>query len=134
MIKVMVFGTFDGLHEGHLDFFRQAKEYGDYLVAVVARDVNVKKIKKRAPVKNEIERLEILKKCDLVDYSILGYEDNPYRIIQEVKPNIICLGYDQKSFNINLEGKLKELGLNIKIYTLEPYKPEKFKSSIINKK
>ena len=46
MKKVMVFGTFDGLHEGHLDFFRQAREYGDYLIVAVARDVNVKKIKK----------------------------------------------------------------------------------------
>ena len=41
----MLFGTFDGLHEGHFDLFRQAKKYGDYLVVVVARDVNVKKIK-----------------------------------------------------------------------------------------
>ena len=43
MKKVIVFGTFDILHQGHLDFFRQAKQYGDYLIVAVAHDENVKK-------------------------------------------------------------------------------------------
>ena len=133
MRKVMVFGTFDGIHEGHLDFFRQAKKYGDYLVAVVAKDKNVEKIKGKLPIRDENERLDDLKGCKLIDEAKLGYEDNPYKIIEEVMPNVICLGYDQKSFNAGLEGKLKELGLNIEIYTLKSYKPDKFKSSIINR-
>ncbi len=133
MKKVMVFGTFDGLHEGHLDMFKQAKKYGDYLVVVIARDVNVKKIKSRPPIKNENERLDIIKNCDLVDEATLGNEDNPYKIIAKIKPDVICIGYDQNSFNVNLEDKLKELGLSIKIYTLKPYKPDQFKSSLINK-
>jgi len=135
MKKVMIFGTFDGLHEGHLDFFRQARGYGDYLIAVVARDVNVKKIKSRPSVKNENERLEILKNCNLVNETALGYENGHYKIIKDLKPDVICLGYDQNSYNIGLEEKLIEMGMdNIKIYILKPYKPEKFKSSIINKK
>ena len=132
MTKVMVFGTFDGLHEGHLDFFRQAKKYGDYLVVAVARDVNVKKIKNKLPVNNENERLNIVKQCSLVDEARLGYENDPYKIIQEVNPDVICIGYDQNSFNKNLEARLKELGLDIKIYTLKAYRPEQFKSSIVN--
>ena len=132
MKKVMAFGTFDGLHEGHLDFFRQAKEYGNYLIVAVARDVNVKKIKSRLPVNNENERLAIVKQCGLVDEARLGYENDPYKIIKEVKPDVICIGYDQNSFNKNLEARLQEMGLDIKIYTLKAYKPEKFKSSIVN--
>ncbi|MBI2582387.1 adenylyltransferase/cytidyltransferase family protein, partial [Candidatus Woesearchaeota archaeon] len=31
MKKVMCFGTFDLLHLGHLNYFQQAKKYGDYL-------------------------------------------------------------------------------------------------------
>jgi len=134
MKKVMIFGTFDGIHKGHLDLFRQAKKYGDYLVVSVARDVNVKKVKNKLPVKNENERLKDLQNCPLIEQVLLGYEDNPYRIIGEVKPDIICLGYDQSSFTEKLEEKLKEMGLKPEIHRLKPYQPEKYHSSIINKK
>jgi len=43
MKKVMVFGTFDGIHEGAFGSFLAAKKYGDYLVVVVARDKMLKK-------------------------------------------------------------------------------------------
>ncbi len=129
----MLFGTFDGLHEGHFDLFRQAKKYGDYLVVVVARDVNVKKIKNRLPIRNENKRLEELKQSKLVNEVLLGNENDPYKIIKELRPDVICIGYDQNSFNNNLVKKLEDFALNTKIYTLKPYKPEQFKSSIINK-
>jgi len=35
--RVMVFGVFDGLHEGHKSFLRQARKYGGELRAVVAQ-------------------------------------------------------------------------------------------------
>ncbi|HEY4500387.1 MAG TPA: adenylyltransferase/cytidyltransferase family protein, partial [Candidatus Paceibacterota bacterium] len=47
MKRVMVFGTFDILHPGHLYFLRAAKKLGDYLIVSLARDVNVRKIKGR---------------------------------------------------------------------------------------
>ena len=34
MKKVIVFGSFDYIHPGHLNFFEQAKSYGDYLIVV----------------------------------------------------------------------------------------------------
>lgn len=129
----MVFGTFDGLHEGHLDFFKQARQYGDFLVAAVGRDSNIKKLK-RVPKKNEQERLADLKKCTLVDQALLGREDDPYKIIEDINPDVICLGYDQKFFADDLESELKKRGLEkIKVYRLKSYKPEQFHSSILNK-
>ncbi|MCD4694128.1 adenylyltransferase/cytidyltransferase family protein, partial [bacterium] len=53
MIKVMCFGTFDNLHLGHLFYLKEAKKFGDYLVVVIARDNNVKKIKGRCPREDE---------------------------------------------------------------------------------
>jgi len=47
--KVLVFGTFDGLHEGHKNFFKQAREFGDFLVVVVGRDSTIVKTKGRPP-------------------------------------------------------------------------------------
>jgi len=132
--KVMVFGTFDGIHEGHLDFFRQAREYGDYLIVIVGRDVNILKIKKHLPEKSEEQRFNSLKRCKLVDEARMGFEDGPYKIIEDLKPDVICLGYDQLAFTKNLKKEIKKRGLDIKIYRLKPFQPEKYHSSIINKK
>lgn len=138
MKKVLVFGTFDGLHEGHLDLFKQAREFGDYLIAVVGRDSTVLKVKKRPPKYNENERLEEVQNCSLVDEAMLGEENhdpynNSYNIIKEINPNIVCLGYDQANFLEKLEKELKEMNLKAQIKVLKPHKPEIYKSSIINK-
>lgn len=130
----MVFGTFDELHEGHLDLFRQAKKYGDYLIAVAGRDVNIKKIKGCFPKKKDRERFTDLQRCKLVDKPVLGYEDDPYKIIETLKPDAICLGYDQGSFSKNLKKELKRRGLDAKIFRMKPYKPEELHSSILKNK
>lgn len=139
--KVLVFGTFDGLHEGHKDFFRQAKEHGThsagsgqaYLMVVVGRDSTVERVKKKLPKQNENERLDAVQKAPHVDYARLGNEGvSPYVVIQELKPDVICLGYDQTHFTEKLEGWLKEHGLHIEIHRLQPFHPEKYKSSLLN--
>ncbi len=133
-LRILVFGTFDGLHEGHKDFFRQAKEYGDYLVVVVGRDSTVMSVKKKLPKYNENERLQKVKESDCVDYARLGNEVvSKYEIIREIKPDVICLGYDQTHFTEKLEEEIKGMGLQIKVVRLKAFKPERFKSSIINK-
>ncbi len=134
MIKVLVFGTFDGLHEGHRDFFRQAKEYGNHLTVVVGRDSTILKTKNKAPKFNENERLKAVQESGLVDEVRLGNKgNNPYKVIEEVKPDIICLGYDQTHFTEKLAAKIKEMGLGVNIIRLKPFYPEKYKSSLLNK-
>lgn len=123
MKKVLVFGTFDGIHKGHLNLFKQARKYGDYLVVVVARDRIVLRVKGHLPEKNEKIRLKEVRK--IADEARLGYLKNPFKIINEIKPNIICLGYDQKFF----VDELYKLG--IKIIRLKPYKKTKYHSSIL---
>lgn len=133
MKKVLVFGTFDGLHEGHKDFLRQAKDFGDYLVVVVGRDSTVLSVKKKLPKQNENKRLEAVQKAPYVDYARLGNEGvSKYEVIKEVKPDIICLGYDQIFFVEKLADKIEEFGLKIAIKRLAPYKPEIYKSSLLN--
>ena len=140
MKKILVFGTFDGLHEGHKDFFRQAKEYGDYLIVVVGRDSTIIKTKGGLPKFNEHERLKAIQDSGLVDEARLGNEAppgeklNPYKIIEEIKPDIICLGYDQTHFVDKLALKLQEMGMgNVEIKRLNAYKPKLYHSSILNK-
>ncbi|MBM3206008.1 MAG: FAD synthase [Candidatus Staskawiczbacteria bacterium] len=134
MIKVLVFGTFDGLHEGHKDFLRQAKEQGEYLVVVVGRDSTVERIKKKLPKFNENQRLEVIQETKYVDFARLGNEGVPvYKIIKEIMPDVICLGYDQTHFTEKLEEEIKAMGLDIKIIRLKSFEPEKYKSSLLNK-
>jgi cytidyltransferase-like protein len=125
-MKVMVFGTFDILHKGHLNFFKQAGKYGDYLIAVIARDKTVKQVKGILPHHKEKIRLNQVKKH--VDKAVLGMIKNKYKVIEKYKPDIICLGYDQKEF-INGLKKYK-----IPVKKLKPYKPHIHKSSKLRKK
>ena len=135
MTTVMVFGTFDKFHKGHIHFLKQAKDYGDELIVVIARDKTVKKIKGKLPQQKEKERQKVIIKNKLAEEVVLGRFNNKYKLIAYYKPDVICLGYDQSSFTKDLPGKLEELGLmNTKIVQLKAYKPEKYKSSKISRK
>lgn len=134
MKKVLVFGTFDGLHDGHRDFFRQAKEQGDYLIVVVGRDTTVLRVKKKLPKYPEQERLATVQNCPIVDEARLGNEGtSPYLVVAQVQPDVICLGYDQTHFIDNLASSIKEMGLGeIPIKRMEAFHPEIYKSSLLN--
>jgi len=126
MKKILVFGSFDGLHKGHLNLFKQARKHGDKLIAVIARDSTIKKIKGRAPRYPEKTRLK--KVAEHVDKAVLGNKRNKYAVIKRINPDIICLGYDQNSFTRDLKKHFKK-----KIIRLKPYKPHIYKSSKIKK-
>lgn len=127
----MVFGTFDHLHAGHENLFEQAKKLGSYLIAVIARDLTVKKIKSSFPELNEKQRLKEIKKHPLVDKAILGNLTDHYKTIKKLRPHIIGLGYDQFVFTYRLKKILIDAKLNTKIIRLKSYKPGIFKSSLL---
>lgn len=130
MKKVMVFGTFDIFHKGHKDFFRQAREFGDCLIVVVARDKNVLKIKGNLPRNSEKARQGKIIESELADETVLGSLSDKYKIIQDNKPDVICLGYDQKVSEDELKSKLIEFGLEkTKVIRLNSFFPEIYKSS-----
>lgn len=128
--KIMVFGTFDIFHPGHKNFLKQAKSFGDYLTVVIARDETVSMVKKQKPLNAEKKRLLVVKNSKLADKVILGGLKSKYAIIEKYKPDVICLGYDQKFFINNLKNGLAEAGLvKTKIKRLKSYHPEIYKSS-----
>lgn len=132
MKKIMVFGTFDMLHEGHLDFFRQARSLADdpYLIVSVARDEVVKRIKGRAPRHTEKERRSVVAECRLVDEVVLGDADGYMAHIASVAPDIIALGYDQSGEYVDaLEDDLRAAGLGTSIVRLAAFQPDTYKTS-----
>ncbi len=135
MKTVIAFGAFDGLHPGHLDYFKQAKVYGDILVVSVGTDKNVEKIKGKRPLFNQDERLELVDSCKFVDKAVLGSETDFYQHIKSVEPDVICLGYDQWVKEGDLRAELKKVGLSdMEIYRLKPYEKYRAKSTITKSK
>jgi FAD synthetase len=135
MKTILIFGTFDFLHSGHLHAFQEAKKLGDRLVVSIARDVSVENIKGKTPIHSEEERLRLVQHIDVVDEAFLGDEElGVYSFFSELKPDIIALGYDQDGLKLDLERFIKKHNYKAKIVTLSIYKEGKTKSSSIKKK
>jgi cytidyltransferase-like protein len=131
-MRVLVFGTFDLFHDGHRAFLRQARAHGNSLTVVVARDSTVKKLKGMPPIENETERLtNVLRDTNVTDARLGNLPNEPYRVLEEIRPDTICLGYDQRGFADRLPEELEKRGFDIPIIRLTAYKPEKNKSSLI---
>ncbi|MEM0493450.1 MAG: adenylyltransferase/cytidyltransferase family protein [Candidatus Thermoplasmatota archaeon] len=118
--KVMATGTFDILHLGHIFYLKEAKKLGDILIVVVARDETVRRLK-HEPVTPEDIRLNLIKELKVVDEAYLGHSDDMYTIVEELKPDLIALGYDQIHDEREIERELKKRGLKTKVVRLSRY-------------
>lgn len=132
MTRIMVFGTFDMIHEGHVDFFRQARSlsHNPYLIVSVARDEVAMRVRGYLPRTKEEDRRARCALHMLIDEAVIGDARGYMDHIVHYAPNIIALGYDQEGDYVrNLESDLRSRGLETKIVRLLPYKPETFKTS-----
>lgn len=133
MKTVMCAGTFDIIHPGHLFYLSEAKKYGDRLVVVVARDGTSESFKGKKPANNERERLERVRMLEIVDRAVLGHHGNIFDVIEEIKPEVICLGYDQNVQKNQLEDELKKRGVKAEVIRIGSYMPQMYKSSKMRK-
>lgn len=133
MKTVMCAGTFDVIHPGHLYYLSEAKRYGNKLIVVVARDDTSKAMKGKYPSHNERERLEAVRMLNVVDEAVLGNKGNIFDIINQIKPDVICLGYDQKVQKQQLEDELKKRDLKADVVRIGPYMEHVYKSSKLKK-
>lgn len=131
MTRVMCFGTFDGLHPGHASYFCQAQELGDEVIVVVARDATVLDVKGQLPSMNERDRVQAVASHPAVTQAHLGNPDDKFRIIEDLKPDILLLGYDQKAFTDALKERLAERGVQVHVMRAKPFQPEIYKSSLL---
>ena len=136
MTTVLVFGTFDVIHSGHKWFLKKASRLGDRLIAVVSRDDFVKEWKGRSPLMDERSRIKALQSSGLVDDAILSdREIRTYGVLEEIKPDIICLGHDQKSLMEDLFSKLENGEIDCappKIEILPPWRRRLYSSTRLN--
>lgn len=130
MKTVLVAGTFDFLHPGHLSLFRQARLQGDFLTVVVARDVTVERIKGKAPFFSEAQRLDMVAEQKLVDKARLGNAGGSlWDVLLEEKPDVVVLGYDQRVDDAGIQAFSRAHGLALQVFRAKALKPDAFKSS-----
>ncbi|MBO7114242.1 MAG: adenylyltransferase/cytidyltransferase family protein [Bacteroidaceae bacterium] len=69
--KVFVSGCYDLLHSGHVEFFRQAAQYGDLYVGI-GSDATILEYKHHKTVYSEQERLFMVKSIRYVKYAFIN--------------------------------------------------------------
>lgn len=116
--RVLVGGTFDIIHPGHIHYLREASKYG-LVYAVVARDVNVERIKGRKPVMREDDRLAVVSAIKYVYKAVLGHESDFGETISKLRPDLIVLGPDQPVDESFLEDVARRYGLAFDVVRLK---------------
>lgn len=119
MIKVLATGTFDILHPGHITYLTKAKELGDELYVIVARDSRIKH--KPKPIIPEEQRVKMVNALSVVDKAVLGSENDMFEPVKEIQPDIIALGANQHFEIKELEKKLKERRLKAKVVRIKDF-------------
>lgn len=95
MKTVITYGTFDLLHQGHLNLLRRAKALGDYLIVGVTNDSFDRERGKLNVRNNVLERVEAVKETCLADKIIIeDYLGQKIDDIQKYNVDIFAIGSD----------------------------------------
>ncbi|WP_270658427.1 Gfo/Idh/MocA family oxidoreductase [Parabacteroides merdae] len=95
MIKVITYGTYDLLHQGHINLLRRAKSLGDYLIVGVTND-NFDRDRGKLNVRNNVlERVEAVRATGYADKIIIeDYVGQKIDDIQKYEVDIFAIGSD----------------------------------------
>ena len=127
---VLAGGVFDIIHPGHIYTLNAAKELGDVLVVVVATDNTAVKMKKRRPLHSQEQRQELVNSLSMVDLCLIGQEDDIFKTVNTVRPQIIALGYDQAHQEKFITEGCKKISLDAKVARLQSPIPDSSSSKI----
>ena len=126
-------GVFDLLHLGHLRFLEESKRRGgprSRLVVIVAADKTAFRRKGKGPVIPGGQRRELVAALRVVDRAILGREEiDLLADLKEVKPDIVCVGYDQDEIRAAVTRLIRKQALPIRVIRIRRFGPIGFNSS-----
>ena len=95
MKKIITYGTYDLLHQGHINLLRRAKELGDYLIVGVTNDSFDRERGKLNVRNNVLERVEAVKATGYADQIIIeDYVGQKIDDIQKYDIDIFAIGSD----------------------------------------
>ena len=134
--KVYTGGTFDLFHRGHVNFLRQCREIGNYVVVSLNTDDFIERYKGKPPIMNYDERKEVLLSCRYVDEVIPntdGEDSKP--AILTIQPKFVIIGSDwaKKDYYKQMNFTQKWLDDNNIILVYLPY-TENISTTLIKEK
>ena len=134
--KIYTGGTFDLFHRGHVNFLRQCKEIGNYVVVSLNTDDFIERYKGKPPIMTYDERKEVLLSCRYVDEVIPntdGEDSKP--TILTVQPQFLVIGSDwaKKDYYKQMNFTQKWLDENNIILIYIPY-TENISTTLIKEK
>ncbi|CAN5894272.1 hypothetical protein BH11BAC7_BH11BAC7_11290 [soil metagenome] len=107
--KKVVFtnGCFDILHLGHVEYLAKAADHGDFFVVGLNSDASVKLLDKGAnrPLQDENSRANIIAALGFVDAVILFDEENPGKLIEFARPDVLVKGADYDAEEKDVQSK-----------------------------
>lgn len=116
--KKIVFtnGCFDLIHLGHIKYLSQAADLGNFLIIGLNSDSSVLKIKGHGrPVLDQESRALTLAAFSFVNNIVLFDEETPYKLIEQIRPDILVKGGDYKPEEIVGYDIVKDNGGEVKI-------------------
>lgn len=122
--KIIVNGTFDIVHRGHIEMLQYAKSLGSELLVAIDSDRRVRELKgKRRPINNEEDRRYLLQNLKSVDKVwTFDSDEDLIKLINVYKPDIMVKGSDYQGKPILGEHLIKD----IKFYDrVQPYSTTK---------
>jgi len=136
--RVLAAGKFDILHLGHLAYLKQARELAGEdgeLIVVIALDKTIERERGAPPVFPQEQRRRLVEALAIVDQAIIGLDTEDHmEIVIQIKPDVIALGYDQRTNLEYLQQRITELGLRTNIIRLEKIVADGLNSSTLIRK
>jgi len=104
-------GCFDLLHVGHLRTLQWARAQGEVLVLGLNSDTSVRLLKGvNRPITGEQDRAELLAGFACVDYVVIFEEQNPMKLLEQIRPAVHVKGGDYRPEDLPEAALVKSWG------------------------
>lgn len=118
---VVAQGTFDLIHPGHVHYLEESAALGDRLEVIVSRAANVDH--KEPPILPASQRRDVVGAIGVVDRARVGHPSDIFVPIEEIRPDVITLGFDQHHDIGAIEAALEARDIACEVVRIGP-RPE----------
>lgn len=131
MARVLVFGTFDLLHPGHLALLSEAARHGEVTVSLTP-DALCRLYKGKSACHSFAVRSRRLQRLRQVK-QVIASDTKPesFMVLQQQKPDVIVLGHDQKNLKIMLQKRIQALQLPCRIVVAPAYRQNLYHGALL---